>query len=84
MKIAAIVIGLFVVGLSYLSYKGWIDVRWIEMENTTRSTLTSLGRGSVHAHTATQFVVHSTSVEAGLVEAAFGFMPGLMLGLKRG
>jgi uncharacterized membrane protein (Fun14 family) len=36
MKITAVVIGLFVVGLSYLSYKGWIDVKWIEMENATR------------------------------------------------
>ena len=27
MKIAAIVIGLFIVGLSYLSYKGLIDVK---------------------------------------------------------
>jgi uncharacterized membrane protein (Fun14 family) len=25
MKIAAVAIGLFVVGLSYLSYRGWID-----------------------------------------------------------
>jgi len=40
MKIAAIVIGLFVIGLSYLPYRGWIDVRWIEIENATRSTLT--------------------------------------------
>ncbi len=35
MEIAAVVIGLFVVGLSYLSYKGWIDVKWMEMENAT-------------------------------------------------
>jgi uncharacterized membrane protein (Fun14 family) len=26
-KIAAVVIGLFVVALAYLSYKGWIDVK---------------------------------------------------------
>jgi uncharacterized membrane protein (Fun14 family) len=42
MKIAAVVIGLFVVGLSYLSYKGWIDVKWIEMENAANGTLTIL------------------------------------------
>jgi uncharacterized membrane protein (Fun14 family) len=40
MKIAAIVIGLFVLGLSYLSYKGWINVKWMEMENATKATLT--------------------------------------------
>ena len=37
MKIAAVVIGLFVVGLSYISYRGWI-----EMENATKTTLTIL------------------------------------------
>ena len=31
MKIAVIVIGLFVTGLAYLSYKGWID-KWVEMD----------------------------------------------------
>ena len=48
MKIAAIVIGLFVVGLSYLSYRGWIDVKWIEMENATRTTLTNAAGQAAH------------------------------------
>ncbi len=42
MKIAAIVIGSFVVGLSYISYKGWIDVKWIEMENAAKGTLSNV------------------------------------------
>ena len=80
MKIAAVVIGLFVVGLSYLSYRGWIDVKWIEIENATKATLTNAAGRSVHAlnNTASQFAAHSTTLEAaGLpVAAAFGFMPG--------
>jgi hypothetical protein len=32
-KIAAVAVGLFVAGLAYLSYKGWIDVKWTAMEN---------------------------------------------------
>jgi uncharacterized membrane protein (Fun14 family) len=36
MKIAAVVIGLFVVGLSYLSYKDWKDIKWMEMEMRQR------------------------------------------------
>jgi uncharacterized membrane protein (Fun14 family) len=88
MKIAAIVIGLFIVGLSYLSYRGWIDVKWMEMENATKTTLTNVAGqvGHVLNNTASQFAAHSTMVEAaGLpVAAAFGFMPGLMLGLKKG
>jgi uncharacterized membrane protein (Fun14 family) len=88
MKIAAVVIGLFVVGLSYLSYRGWIDVRWMEIENATKTTLTNVAGqvGHVLNNTASQFAAHSTAVEAaGLpVAAVFGFMPGLMLGLKKG
>jgi uncharacterized membrane protein (Fun14 family) len=88
MKIAAVVIGLFVIGLSYLSYKGWIDVKWIEMENATKTTLTNVAGQVGHAlnNTASQFTPHSTAVEAaGLpIAAAFGFMPGLMLGLRKG
>jgi uncharacterized membrane protein (Fun14 family) len=44
MKIAAVVVGLFVAALAYLSYKGLIDVKWVAMENATRSTLTSVAR----------------------------------------
>jgi uncharacterized membrane protein (Fun14 family) len=87
MKIAAVVIGLFVVGLSYLSYRGWIDVRWMEMENATKTGLTNVAGQIGHAlnNTASQFAAHSTTVAAGLpVAAAFGFMPGLMLGLRKG
>ena len=31
MKIAAVVIGLFVAALAYLSYRGWVDVKWAVM-----------------------------------------------------
>ena len=41
MKIAAVVIGLFVAALAYLSYKVLIDVKWVAMENVTTSALTS-------------------------------------------
>jgi uncharacterized membrane protein (Fun14 family) len=27
MKIAAVIVGLFVVGLAFLAYKGWIDIK---------------------------------------------------------
>jgi uncharacterized membrane protein (Fun14 family) len=86
MKIAAVVIGLSIVGLSYLSYRGWMDVKWMEMENATRATLTNVAGQVGHAlnNTASQFTAHSTTIEtSGLpVAAAFGFMPGLLFGLK--
>lgn len=63
-------------------------LKWVEMENATRVTLTNVSGQAVHALdiTASQFAAHSITVEAtGLpMAAAFGFMPGLMFGLKRG
>ena len=59
MKIAAVVIGLFVAGLAYLSYRGWVDVKWVAMEDASRSTLTNALEQIAHAlnTTATQFAV---------------------------
>ncbi|MGA9151620.1 MAG: hypothetical protein WBZ36_13665, partial [Candidatus Nitrosopolaris sp.] len=34
----AVVIGLFEAGLAYLSYRGWVDVKWVAMEDASRST----------------------------------------------
>jgi uncharacterized membrane protein (Fun14 family) len=88
MKIAAVVIGLFVVGLAYLSYRVWVDVKWVAMENASRSTLTNASEEVVHVlnNTATQFASHSSAVYAsGLpIAATFGFVPGLMMGFKKG
>jgi uncharacterized membrane protein (Fun14 family) len=88
MKIAAVVIGLFVAALAYLSYKGWVDVKWAAMEDASRSTLTNATEQVVHAlnNTATQFASHPSAVAtSGLpVAAMFGFVPGLMVGFKKG
>ena len=58
------------------------------MENATKATLTNVAGQVGHAliSTASQFAAHSTTLQAsGLpVAAAFGFMPGLMFGLKKG
>ena len=88
MKIAAVVIGLFVAGLAYLSYRGWVDVKWVAMEDASRSTLTNASEQVIHAlnNTATQFTSHTSSLSAsGLpIAAMFGFVPGLMMGFKKG
>jgi uncharacterized membrane protein (Fun14 family) len=88
MKIAAVVIGLFVAALAYLSYRGWVNVKWAAMEDASRSMLTNASEQVVHAlnTTTTQFASHPSTVAAsGLpVGAMFGFVPGLMMGLKKG
>jgi uncharacterized membrane protein (Fun14 family) len=88
MKIAAVVVGLFVAGLAYLSYKGWVEVKLVEMENATKTMLTNVAGQAIHAlnNTTSQFAAHPTALEpSGLpVAAAFGFMPGLLIGFRRG
>jgi uncharacterized membrane protein (Fun14 family) len=87
MKIAAVVIGMFVAALAYLSYRGWLDVKWAAMQDASRSTLTDASEQVIHAlNTATQFTSHPSTVAAsGLpVAAVFGFVPGLITGLKKG
>ncbi len=88
MKIAAVVIGLFVAALAYLSYRGWVDVKWAAMEDASRSTLTNASEQVVHAlnSTATQFAAHPYTLAAsGLpIAATFGFVPGLIMGFKKG
>ncbi|MGB8936934.1 MAG: FUN14 domain-containing protein [Candidatus Nitrosopolaris sp.] len=88
MKIVAVVIGLFVAALAYLSYRGWVDVKWVAIEDASRSTLTNASERVVHTlnDTATQFATHSSTVAAsGLpIAAIFGFVSGLMMGFKKG
>ena len=88
MKIAAVVVGVFVVALAYLSYRGWVDVKWVPMEDASRSALTNASEQVVHAlnNTATQFAAHPSTIAAsGLpIAAMVGFVPGLAMGLKKG
>ena len=88
MKVAAVVVGLFVAALAYLSYRGWVDVKWAAMEDASRSTLTNASEQVVQAlnNTTTQFASHPSTVAAsGLpIAAVFGFVPGLLMGIRKG
>jgi uncharacterized membrane protein (Fun14 family) len=81
MKIAAVVVGLFVTALAYLSYRGWVDVKWVVMEDASRSTLANASDQVVHAleYTTTQFASYPSTIAA-----VFGFVPGLMMGVQEG
>lgn len=60
-KIAAVVVGLFVVALAYLSYK---DVKWITIENATKNCLTNMTNQTNHAlrNTASHFQPHPSAI----------------------
>jgi uncharacterized membrane protein (Fun14 family) len=63
-KLAAIIIGLFVVAISYLSYKGWLDVKWIPIESATKSTLTDITDQAMDAlnNTSAHFQAHPSAI----------------------
>jgi hypothetical protein len=76
-----------VAAIAYLSYRGWVDVKWVAMEDASRNTVTNASDQVVNAlnDTATQFASHLSDLAAsGLpIAAMFGFVPGLMMGSKR-
>jgi uncharacterized membrane protein (Fun14 family) len=51
MKIAAVVIGLFVAGLAYLSYREWVAI-----EDASRSTLTNASEQVAHAFLHSKYI----------------------------
>jgi uncharacterized membrane protein (Fun14 family) len=83
LKVAAVVSGLFVVGLAFLAYKGWIDVKWTAMENGAGLAFVNVTTQALHTlnDTASQFATHSSGLT---LSAGIGFIPGLMFGFKRG
>lgn len=60
----------------------------MEMENATRTTLTSVVGQAVHAlnNTASQFATHSSTITTpgSPLAAGLGLVPGLVIGFKRG
>jgi uncharacterized membrane protein (Fun14 family) len=70
MKIAAVVVGLFVAGLAFLAYKGWIDVKWTAMEISTRSTLEKVTTQLMH--TVTNTASHSSTITSSGLPLAAG------------
>ena len=83
-----LVVGLFVAGLAFLSYKGWIDVKWTAMENATRSTLAGVTTQALHTLNSmtSQIATHSSTIvtSGSPIAAGLGFVPGLVIGFKRG
>ena len=58
-KLGAIIVGLFVVALSYLSYKGWLDVKWILIEKETSSRKSRVSFGFINSHPSCHSLVHA-------------------------
>jgi hypothetical protein len=72
--------------LSIYHTRGLIDVKWVAMENVTRSALTNASGQVVHVlnNTSTQFAARPSVMGiSGLpVAAGVGLVPGLIMGIK--
>ena len=87
-KIAAIIVGVFILGLAYLSYKGWINVQWQIVEDQTKQMAYNTSAQVLHMinDTASKFAAHPglahMTGEITPVADGTGFMVGMFLGLK--
>jgi uncharacterized membrane protein (Fun14 family) len=86
-KKAAIIIGAFILGLAYLSYKGWINVQWQVVEDQTKEMGYNASTQVLHIinDTASKIVTTHSSLAAAQampISASEGFMTGTFLGLK--
>jgi uncharacterized membrane protein (Fun14 family) len=88
LKIGAIIVGLFVLGLGYLSYRGWINVNWVATENGTRQALVGAVNQTalVVKHMSAQFAAqhNSSDISYTPISAAIGFIIGIPVGFHRG
>jgi len=88
LKIGAIIVGLFVLGLGYLSYRGWINVNWAATESGTRQALVSAVNQTalVVKHMSAQFAAqhNSSDISYTPISAAIGFIIGIPVGFHRG
>lgn len=84
-RIAADIIGAFILGLAFLSYKGWITANWPIIQNQTQSLAYNASAQVLHMvnDTASKFTAHpSLTAEGTPISAAIGFSTGFVLGLR--
>ena len=62
-RITAIIIGAFILGLAYLSYKGWINVQWQVAEDQTKQMAYKASAQVLHIinDTASKFATSTTT-----------------------
>jgi uncharacterized membrane protein (Fun14 family) len=85
-KIAGVIIGAFILGLAFLSYKGWITANWNTIQDQTQSFVYNASAQVLHMvnDTASKFAAHpSLAGEATPISAAIGFTTGFALGVRR-
>jgi uncharacterized membrane protein (Fun14 family) len=86
-KFASIIVGLFVLGLAFLSYRGRITASWNTIQDQTQSFAYNASVQVLHMvnDTASKFAVHPllAHAEATPISAAIGFTASFVLGIWR-
>lgn len=85
-KLAAIILGIFFLGLAYLSYKGWISANWPVIQNQTYSGVMNATEAAQHYIQSTMHHMSNHPVLQGQglpIVATMTFLPGLIWDLKR-
>jgi uncharacterized membrane protein (Fun14 family) len=81
-KVAAVIVGLFIATLAYLEYQRIIQVDWDKLQAATQSGITMLANSVTHI--ANNIGADHVGVSTNLIPLASGTSAGLMLGLARG
>lgn len=81
LKIAAFIIGAFVLVLAYLSYRGWISTNWTVIENQTKEMASNMTQQAANIVNQAAAQFHQTQMTP--VVAGLGFVIGFSLGVTR-
>lgn len=85
-KFAAIIVGLFVLGLAFLSYKGLLTANWDKIEQQTQSFTYNATQQMIDVvnNTASKFSHSSvTGTEITPIAGVVGFASGFLIGVKK-
>ena len=85
-RLAAIILGAFLLGVAYLSYRGWIDVHWQTLQNQAMTGMMNATQMASHyiESTAAQVSQHPILQGEGVaITATIGFIPGLLWGIRK-
>jgi len=86
-RIAAVIIGAFILGIAFLAYRGWVDVHWQTIENQTQAMAYNASTAvlAVINNTASKYAAHPylASAENTPISAGAGFLLGFVIGVKR-
>jgi len=81
LKIAAVIVGLFIAAMAYLQYQGVIHVDWVKFQTITQSGLTTIANAIMSA--TNNFAGHTTATFSDLIPLTSSATAGFMWGLTR-